>query len=129
MIETDPPDIIAHLDLVLKFNKNNKFFNPEEKWYKNIVLETLEIIAKSNCILEMNSRSYFKKLLPHFHPADFIIKRSKELGINFTINADAHKPQEVNSFLKEQAEFLQTFGYNEVMIFDEKGWNLIELKI
>lgn len=129
MIETDPPDIIAHLDLILKFNKNNKFFNPEEQWYKNIVFETLEVISKSNCILEMNSRSYFKKLIPHFHPADFIIQRSKELGINFTINADAHKPQEVNSFLKEQAELLQTFDYKEVMIFDEQGWNLIELKV
>jgi len=129
MIETDSPDIIAHLDLILKFNKNNKFFNPEEKWYKNIVFETLEVISKSNCILEMNSRSYLKKLIPHFHPADFIIQRSKELGINFTINADAHKPQEVNSFLKEQAELLQTFAYKEVMIFDEQGWNLIELKI
>ncbi len=114
--------------MILKFNKNNAFFNPEEKWYKNIVFETLDAIAKSNCILEMNSRSYMKKLLPHFHPADFIIKRSKELGINFTVNSDAHKPHEVDSFLKEQAEILRTFGYKETMIFDEQGWYLTNLK-
>ncbi len=122
MVLNDPPDVIAHLDLILKFNKDNAFINTEEKWYKDIVFETLEVIAKSNCILEMNSRSYFKKLLSEFHPAPFIVKQCKELNINFTINSDAHTPQEVNSYLQQQANLLKTFGYKESMIFDEKGW-------
>ena len=127
MLETDPPDIISHLDLIMKFNKDNRFFNSSEKWYKDIVMQTLEIISKNNCILEINSRSFMKGLLSEFHPATWIIKESKKMNIPFILCADAHKPHEVNSFLKEEAELLKTCGYNEIMIFNENGFNQLKI--
>ena len=128
MLETDPPEIISHLDLIMKFNKDKRFFDSSEKWYKDLVLKTLDIISKTNCVLEINSRSLMKGLLPEFHPENWIVKQSKEFNIPFILSADAHKPHEVNSLLKEESELLKTYGYKEIMIFDENGFNISKLQ-
>ena len=39
-------DILGHFDLIKKNNKENKSFNPQEKWYMDLIEETLKKIKK-----------------------------------------------------------------------------------
>jgi histidinol-phosphatase (PHP family) len=126
MISKDRPDIIAHFDLIKKFNKNSLFFNENESWYKDIVFECLENVAKSGCIIEVNTRGYFKNLMTDFYPSQWIIKQCKNLNIPVTVDADAHSPVEVDSFLLKARQYLKEAGYNKIMVLKEKIWQEID---
>lgn len=122
MLINEKPDVIAHLDLIKKYNKGNYFFNENEQWYKNIVLETLELISESNSIVEINTRGVLKGIDNEYYPSNFIIDKCNELNIKLCMNADTHNPKDVMAYLPEVKALLLEKGIKEVYIFDEKGW-------
>lgn len=122
MIINEKPDIIAHVDLIKKYNKGNYFFNENEPWYKKLIFETLKIIAKSDSIVEINTRGILKGLDKEYYPSDFIIDKCKELNIKLCMSADAHNPKDVMAFLPEVRALLIEKNIKEVFIFDEQGW-------
>lgn len=122
MVLNESPDIIAHLDIIKKYNKGNLFFDENDKWYKDIVFETLQIIAQSDPIVEINTRGVLKGLENEFYPSNFVLDKIKELKIKLCINADTHHPKDVAALLPEARGLLKTKGFKEVFIFDEQGW-------
>lgn len=127
MLETNPPDIISHFDVILKFNKKGNFLDPNARWYQKLVLESLELVKQKDCIIEVNTRGYFKKLDNQFYPQNNVIKKCIEMNIPLTISADAHHPSEMTSQYPIAAKLLLEMGQNEIFIFDEKGWHPVEL--
>jgi len=128
MVSTESPDIIAHFDIIKKYNKGNHFFNENDKWYRDTVFESLEIITQSNSIIEINTRGVLKGLEDEFYPSNFILDRCKELNIKLCLNTDTHHPNEVAALLPEAKELLTTKGFKEVFIFDEQGWYPVAIK-
>ncbi|MBN1253298.1 MAG: histidinol-phosphatase [Bacteroidales bacterium] len=128
MIIDEKPDIVAHLDLIKKYNKGNFFFDENEKWYKDLVFETLNIISKSDSILEVNTRGVLKGLNEEFYPSNFVLDKCKELNIKMCINADTHNPTDVMALLPEVRNLLIDKGFKEFYIFDEKGWEPIGIE-
>jgi histidinol-phosphatase (PHP family) len=122
MISHQKTDVLAHFDLIKKYNRGNEFFNPDEKWYKDIIVHALELVAKSGIIVEVNTRGVLKKLDTEFYPSNTILKRCKELKIPVCLNADTHHPADTLALLPEARDLLQSIGYKEIFIFDEKGW-------
>ncbi len=127
LVETQKPDILAHFDLIGKFNKDNYFFNENDKWYRNLAYNALQAISKTETLLEINTRSVFRGLLPKFHPALYLLKSAKELGIKIILSSDAHHPREVNSLLKEAAEFAKAAGYKSAVQLFNNSWEEIAL--
>ncbi len=120
MIESGSVDIVGHLDQVQKFNKNNLFFDEKKDFYMPIVCETLDLISEKKLILEINTRGKLKKQLENFFPSTQIIIEAKKRDITFMLNADAHKPEELNSYFPEAKAYLSNLGINELAVF-EKG--------
>ncbi len=127
MIVNEKPNIIAHLDLIKKYNKDRYFFDETEKWYQNLVFESLELIAKSNSIVEINTRGVLKALDHEFYPSNFIIDQCKKLNIKICMSADTHHPKDVMALLPDVRNLLLEKGFKEVFIFDELGWHPEEL--
>ncbi|MBN2662870.1 MAG: histidinol-phosphatase [Bacteroidales bacterium] len=124
MIEEDSPDVIAHLDLIEKFNKNHKYFDSKAQWYQKIVDNCLKTIQKTNCIVELNSRSLYKGLLDDFSPKITILQKMLNLKIPVTISGDVHNPEEMELFWKKSIENLKFAGYKEMMLFDQNKWQI-----
>lgn len=123
MLATDPPDVLAHLDLVAKFNKGNRFFDENADWYRNEIVKTVEMLAQTDCIVEINTRSAFKGLRDDFHPSLWILRHCRNMNVPVTISADAHSPKEIDSLLGHAAQYAQAAGYGQIFVFDETGWH------
>jgi histidinol-phosphatase (PHP family) len=122
MVKTNPPDVVAHLDLIKKFNKDNKYFNPDEKWHRELVLETISNIDASGCVVEVNTRGVYKKLKNDFYPDRKTLQICREQNIPVTISADAHRPAELNNHFAQAAELLLDIGYKEIYILADNRW-------
>jgi histidinol-phosphatase (PHP family) len=127
MIANERTDIIAHLDLIKKYNEGNTYFDENAKWYRDIVFGLLEKIAKSGSILEVNTRGVLKKLNMEFYPSNFILKRCMELKIPVILSSDAHQSKDVMALLPEACKMLASIGYKEAFILDEKGWRAVPI--
>ncbi len=115
-------DIIGHCDLVKKRNTNNRFFNPEDKWYRDLALEFIETAAGSGMIVELNSGGIARNATTDFYPSDWLLGHCFERNIPITISADAHSPENLDFYFTEGAELLKTTGYGEIYFFSEGEW-------
>jgi histidinol-phosphatase (PHP family) len=127
MIEKDPPDIIGHLDLIKKLNSNNRYFNEEESWYQNLIVDVVKAVSTSNCILEVNTRGYYKSYTREFYPGKQILEKCIESDIPVTISSDAHHPSELDQNYEDAASLLLDIGYNHVFIFEKGGWSKVQI--
>ena len=84
--------IVAHFDLIDKYNANREIFDSDAPEYKAIALRHLERIlsAKPDIAFEVNTGAMFRvgNSLPY--PAPFLIRALKERGANLIVTSDAH---------------------------------------
>lgn len=121
MIETQKFEILGHFDKI-KMHNRGRFFTDDEKWYRQLVDETLELIKQKDLIVEVNTRGLYKKRSDEFFPDGYALKRVQDLNIPVLISSDAHHPAELNLLFNEAVSHLKKFGFQELMFFDGGTW-------
>ena len=113
MIRTQSPTIIGHLNKI-EMNNKNRYFHADEPWYVALVDKTLEEVALSGCICEINTRGIYKKRYDDFYPSKSILLKMNELDIPVVVSSDAHQPSETGLQLEEAYRFLDSIHYRNV---------------
>jgi len=126
MVTDHHPDIVGHLDKVKMYNRG-RYFSEEEKWYVNLIDETLELIRQAGCVVEVNTRGLYKKRSDTLFPGPAVLKKIHAKKIPVTICSDAHKPQELSLQFDEARRQLKETGFTKTMTRSQKKW--IELPI
>lgn len=122
MVRNEPPDVVGHLDKIKMHNSKKHFFDEDEVWYKDAVLETLDVIAEAGVIMEANTRGIYKKLSGEPYPSSWVWKEALKRGIPAQINSDGHHPREITSNFEEAASMLNSVGYSSVRILYQNKW-------
>lgn len=122
MIEEDKPDIVGHLDKIKMFNKENCYFSESESWYTDQVELTLDLIKNRGCIVEINTRGFYRYGQTDLYPGEWVIRRLSEKGIPIMINSDAHKPSEITEGMGYAAKILKGLGHNKLVLLYYKQW-------
>jgi histidinol-phosphatase (PHP family) len=105
MIETEEFDIVGHFDKI-KMHNNERFFSQKDKWFEDLMMQTLETIKESGSICEINTRGIYKKRCDDFYPGRDWIKKALEMKIPLTISTDCHKKDEVDLLFDDAIEYL-----------------------
>jgi len=115
-------DIIAHFDLPKKFNDipNNK------EIVNNEVMKTLDIIKKSNVVMEINS-SGLRKDAKEQYPRKEIIQEMYNLDIPILLGSDAHDPIYIAWEFENIINMLKKIGYNHLVHFKKRDRTYIEI--
>jgi len=121
MIETQQFEIIGHFDKIRMHNRN-RFFTDDDKWYRDIVSETIELIKQKNLIVEVNTRGLYKKRSDSLFPDGYALQQIKQMDIPVMISSDAHKATEINLLFDYTAKRLLELGFQEVMFFENGKW-------
>ncbi len=127
MIETQKPDIIGHLDLIRKYNLNKEYFTENEDWYINKIYEVIDIIEKSGCIVEINTKLMNKNNLDAHYPNKFTIKKILEKNIPIIINSDAHKTINMDNYYTETINELKKLGAESVKMLIDNEFKSIDI--
>jgi len=122
MVRIACPDIIGHIDKIKIHNSVELFFDEEDKWYKNEVLQTLEEIKKAGATVEVNTRGMYKKLTSEPYPGKMILTELKKMNIPVCLNSDSHQPDDITAQFQNVAELLQIIGFKTVRILKNHQW-------
>lgn len=108
-------DIVAHLDLLKKFNIRPK----DNEQYKNLVDETLTLIKESGMAVELNTAG-LRKLVREIYPEKFILEGCYERGIPLVLGSDAHAPEEVGHEFERARALLLEIGFEKYVNFSKR---------
>lgn len=90
-IQTGWFDIVGHLDVLKKYNTNNRFFNETDDWYQKLVEDTLDAVRDRRMKLEINMGAMAHPVAVPY-PSPWIVKRAQKKGIALVMGSDAHHP-------------------------------------
>ena len=113
MIESQRPTIVGHFDKIVMNNKD-RYFHYDEKWFLDLVHETVQLIRETGCICEVNTRGIYKGRHYDFYPARQTLRQMNTLGIPVIVSTDAHLPEDL-LHTEGAYEFLKEIGYRNVL--------------
>lgn len=94
MIEHEDFDIIAHFDKI-KMHNRDRYFHEDEPWYRQLALETLDLIHQKGLVMEINTRGIYKKRYNGFYPSPWLMTEAHKMGVPMIISSDAHHYSEL----------------------------------
>jgi len=128
MVQKACPTIIAHMDRIKKNNFYKTYFSEDEKWYKNAVEETLSVIAESDAIVEINTKSFYRNYTTDPDPSMWIVELLYEHGIPIHLSSDAHHPDDIIRAFDEVQRKLEAIGFTHTKVLVEGEWQEQSLK-
>lgn len=127
MLSTYHPDILGHLDLILKNNRGDRYFDPESDWYRSEVTSTLDAIAANGCIVEVNTGALARGY-EVLYPQPWIVEKLCEREIPMMVNSDAHSPDKLDFAFDRAFELLSTSGYKVHWMLTTDGWQAFPIE-
>lgn len=122
MVTQHCPDVVAHLDRIKKLNFDEKYFSEKEEWYREEVIKTLEIIAQSEAIMEINTKGYYKGETLDTYPGKWVLEIAHEMGIPIHLSSDAHHPDDITKGFDYGIEMMKNIGISFSKIFLYNEW-------
>ena len=127
MIESQQFEIVGHLDKI-KMHNAGRYFREDEKWYRRLVSETLELVKAKGLVVEVNTRGLYKNRSDRLFPDDETLKQISKMQIPVLISTDAHQPDELNSYMDYARNRLIETGIKSVAFFCGDGnWKDVAL--
>lgn len=125
MISKVQPNILGHFDKVKMHNKD-RYFKEDEPWYRDLVMESIDLMKQNDTICEINTRGLYKGRSNDYFPQTLWIKALAQKQVRVTISTDCHKADEVDKLFVECSNHLKDCGHKEIWYFDE-SWKPIAL--
>ncbi len=112
-------DVLGHIDYIDRY-LDNYFDVPDQDENKEVIIEILKELINSNRGIEINTGG-FRKGLPYLHPHRKILSWYRELGGEIvTIGSDAHKSYDIGYKNEKAMEYLKSFGFSGVYVFENR---------
>ena len=113
MLEKNRPTILGHPDKIVMHNRD-RYFHEDERWYRDLALETIHLAKELDTIVEINTRGIYKGRHADYYPGKWLIDEMKQLHIPVIVSTDAHAPEDL---LRTEGayEYLKEIGYRDVL--------------
>lgn len=89
-------DIVAHPDLVRKFNAKHPYFDESAEWYREELLLTADAVAASGKIVELNTGAISRGWLDDAYPSPSFRELLRERAVRFILSSDAHQAESID---------------------------------
>ncbi len=112
--ETGRYHSLAHPDLIQIYDTVTPFA-PESYAYE--IQHFLRRVRNAGVCLEVNTSGLTKSVF-EIHPAPIIIEWAAELGLEFTLGSDAHRPESVGQYFGKAIHLLRECGVTRYRYFE-----------
>lgn len=122
------PDVVAHFDLVTKFNEDNCLFDENDPAYQQPALAALEALVEKGCRrFEVNTGAIYRRCRSTPYPAFFLLKAMQEMGLRIVFGSDSHSVPSLGYGFSAAVELAKTAGFEEADILTSAGFCPVRL--
>jgi histidinol-phosphatase (PHP family) len=115
MIHAGGFDILGHADLIKKNNSGDRWFKLQGERYQERLTRTAMLAAESGVVVEVNTGGLARGRYPELYPSPAFLGFRK---LPVTINADAHKAEQLGGYYDTAREALLAAGYTNALLFE-----------
>ncbi len=112
--------IIAHPDLIRKFNDRIHFFDETDRFYRNELQETARAISHAGVICEINTGAMARGYQKTPYPSEYFLYFLHEFNVPVMINSDAHNCEHLTYAFDQALALVKKAGYTE-LAYPENG--------
>ncbi|NMA65491.1 MAG: histidinol-phosphatase [Clostridiaceae bacterium] len=127
MLSLMQPDIVAHLDVIRKNNKEGVYFKEDDEFYKNEVIKTLEVIASTDSIVEVNTGGISRGYVKNPYPSQWVLELCLDMEIPIMVNSDSHHPENIDFYYEETYDLLRSIGFKSQRVLYGNKWRDVSL--
>lgn len=127
MIKLGGFNILGHIDLIKKHNRGDRFFSEASSLYKKSIIQSLDILARSDILLEVNTGGMARGKTDTPYPSPEYLFEAYKRNIPVMVNSDSHDPSTLDFYFKESEKLLLDTGYREIATLRNGKW--IKIKI
>ena len=120
-------DIVAHFDLVAKYNINGSVFDEMHPRYIAAALGAMERILDNCKLFELNTGAMYRLNKPEPYPSVFLLKELRKRGGEIILSSDSHDAESICHKFDEMEELLRTCGYTHTKRLTKDGFVDIKL--
>lgn len=115
------PTILGHLDLIVKFNEDGRFFDEEDPCYRVAALEALHAADPKETLLEVNTGAVSRGYRSVPYPALFLLKEWRDIGGGIILTSDAHSAETIVYGYDQAAELARAAGFARHTLLTRRG--------
>ncbi len=127
MLRTGNFNILAHPDLPRKRNGILHFFNETEQWYKDEITSTVQQIAKSGVVVEINTGAIARGSMNDIYPSTYFLEQLFAAKIPICINSDCHNAEQLDAAFEKAYSIARKVGYKELIYPTFKDTFIVKL--
>jgi histidinol-phosphatase (PHP family) len=120
------PVVVGHLDRIVLWNRDDRYFPTNNIWYQSLVGEALAAIARSKCILEINT-SGWEKAIGAPNPNLAILRHAAKVGVPVIVSSDAHQSVHVARHFRRALAALAEAGFTRLVVPGVGAWSEVPL--
>jgi histidinol-phosphatase (PHP family) len=113
--------VLGHVDLVKKNNAENRLFREADANYRRRIEKIAALAGRYKITAEVNTGGMNRKRTDSPYPGLPLLRLLRENQVPMIINADAHRPQDLDGHYKEACEAMLLAGYTETVLFSGSG--------
>ncbi len=110
------PTIVAHLDLIEKFNEDNALFDSGDPAYQALACDCADRIlaACPDVLFEVNTGAMYRCGKKQPYPAPFLLRHLYERGAKVIVTADAHTTDALDFAFDKALAAIRAAGFDTV---------------
>lgn len=114
------PDVVAHADLIAKFNEKYRLFDESNREYQMIAKLYLERICLEcpDTLFEVNTGAMYRCGNRFPYPAPFLLRFLNEHNMKITLSSDAHSTESLRYGFDFAVDYIKQAGFTEVYFLD-----------
>ncbi|MCL2408387.1 MAG: histidinol-phosphatase [Oscillospiraceae bacterium] len=107
-------DIVAHFDLVTKYNLNGRLFDESHPRYVTAAITAMDELLKRHRLFEINTRAMYSQGKPEPYPSVFLLKELAKRGGEVILSSDSHDAESLCYKFREMEALVKSCGLRVV---------------
>lgn len=128
VIKKTKADIVAHFDLITKYNISGSIFDETHPRYITAALSAMDEILKTHKLFEVNTGAMYRLKKSAPYPSAFLIKELYNRGGEVILSSDSHDAESICYKFDEMRDMLKACGFKYIKRLTKDGFRDIKLQ-
>lgn len=121
------PTFFGHIDLVSKYNEGGKYFDEDDKRYRDAALEAVHALLPTGKPFEINTGAISRGVRKTPYPAPFILKEIHNMGGRIILSGDSHSASSLLCAYEQATALAKSCGFTTACILSPDGLREVSL--
>lgn len=127
-VRTKKPDIVAHFDLIVKYNRHRHWFDEGEEFLR-LGRQAMDRIIPVCDLMELNTGGMARSSQPCPYPVMPLLKYWRSLGGKVIPASDCHYSPLLNAYFSEAEAYMREAGYDSYIILGKNDRLFEEVRL